>query len=659
MRTQPLQRTQWPARTARACVLLLLAAPGCNYNTDPLIGTTTLWVSVRTTGDDVDLDGYEVTVDGIRQQAVRLYGTAVIRGLRTGDHLVALTGVAENCTVSGLHPRPVTVKQDERTQVTLVVGCRGTGVEVRNTTTGLDLDPDGYLVQVDGGPYSELATNGTTTIIHLRAGSHTVALSAVTANCIVGDPNPRTVMVATGETVPVPFMISCVATTGSIEVTAVTSGGDIDPDGYTVQVDDGPALTLAPNGTTTIAGVQSGDHSVRLGGWASHCTVAGQNPRTVLVTGGGVTRDTARTRFEVTCVTTTGTVVVTSVSSGIDPDPNGYTVQLDGNLSQALPTNGMVTLSRVIAGDHSVRVDSVASNCSVIGPNPRTMRVTVGDTARTTFEVRCVTVKKLAFVAAVYQIAVAYADGSNVVTLAQGSGPAWSPDGTRIAFTAIECYDNYYSYDCYATGLSVINADGSGVVRLTDRPNDFAPAWSPDGSKIAFASSRTEPAQVHLMNADGSGIVRVTSTVGGAIDPDWSPNGTLIAFTCRVASDNVDICTVKPDGTGLVRLTSDPADDRNPAWKPDGSKIAFVTNRYGVGELVVMNADGSGLTRILLGTEVSDPAWSPDGTKIAFAEIACDDYYGCYSSGLFVINADGTGLTRLTTGNDTAPAWRP
>jgi TolB protein len=124
---------------------------------------------------------------------------------------------------------------------------------------------------------------------------------------------------------------------------------------------------------------------------------------------------------------------------------------------------------------------------------------------------------------------------------------------------------------------------------------------------------------------------------------------------------NSEIYTVNPDGTGVVRLTNDPADDLTPAWSPDGQKIVFTrapsrASQEFAGEVMVMNADGSGETALGPGYE---PSWSSDGSKIVFG-VLVDNY--CNEDSIWTMNADGTGRGFLTCGGGDfahTPAWSP
>ena len=114
-------------------------------------------------------------------------------------------------------------------------------------------------------------------------------------------------------------------------------------------------------------------------------------------------------------------------------------------------------------------------------------------------------------------------------------------------------------------------------------------------------------------------MTRLTS--GPDAEEAWSPDGTHIAFSSSREDDNVDIYTMRSDGTDITRLTTDAAYDNFPTWSPDGSEIAFVRGTGGDEyDIYVMNADGTGATNITNtpGYPEFEPDWSPDGTKIAF-----------------------------------------
>jgi hypothetical protein len=352
-------------------------------------GAGDLAVTASTTGSDLDPDGYTVTVDGGASQAIGINGSVTFLGLAEGDHTVELTGAAGNCTVSGPNPRTVTVPSGGTATTTFAMTCvtRQGDLAVNTSTTGQDLDPDGYTVTVDGGPSQAIGINGSVSFTGLAEGDHTVELTGVAGNCTVSGPNPRTVTVSFGATAATAFAVTCTARVGDLTVTTATSGQDLDPDGYTVTVDGGPSQAIEINGSVTFTGLAEGDHTVELTGVASKCTVSGANPRTVTVPYGG----TATTAFAVTCTSPGGDLAVSTTTTGSDLDPDGYTVTVIGEPSQAVGINGSVTFTGLAEGDHTVELTGVAGNCTVSGPNPRTVTVPSGNTATTTFAVTCVT----------------------------------------------------------------------------------------------------------------------------------------------------------------------------------------------------------------------------------------------------------------------------
>jgi Tol biopolymer transport system component len=227
---------------------------------------------------------------------------------------------------------------------------------------------------------------------------------------------------------------------------------------------------------------------------------------------------------------------------------------------------------------------------------------------------------------------------------------AWSPDGRRIAFSAIQDGD-------VDPELFVLNAAGGGVQRLTDNYlADFQPSWSPDGRWIAFTSIRTGLSQIYRMRADGSAQQRLTNAFGNCDSPAWSPRGDLIAFHCAMASEKVSV--MRPDGTHIrVLLPRASTIETKPAWSPDGRVIAFGRGLHGPSwqglGIWTLRPDGRGLRRVV--ADGGAPAFSPDGRWIAFV------WNRDGNQELYKVQADGHGLVQLTNTygvTEGAPGWQ-
>jgi Tol biopolymer transport system component len=208
-----------------------------------------------------------------------------------------------------------------------------------------------------------------------------------------------------------------------------------------------------------------------------------------------------------------------------------------------------------------------------------------------------------------------------------------------------------------------MNADGSGVTRLTNDPaKDMRPAWC--GTRIAFQSDRILAPyyDVFVMNDDGTGATRLTIRNGSSDEyPTWSPSCDRVAYAYDPDGTGAAIRVINADGSDDHTLLGGAGQNNAPAWSPDGTRIAFTSRRDAdqppvrleIREIYVMNADGSGQTR-LTHTDVNawnvEPVWSSDGTQIAFASNRGGHY------AIYVMNADGGGMTQVA---DSAVANRP
>ncbi|HEU4680706.1 MAG TPA: hypothetical protein VFS51_03105, partial [Gemmatimonadales bacterium] len=275
-------------------------------------------------------------------------------------------------------------------------GCGGNGstdvvlpaLSIRTSTSGAEIDPDGYDVQVDGLAVQRIGAEATVTVDRLPDGEHTVTLSGVAPNCAVEGENPKAVTVTSGATATVAFTVTCGAAMGALEVGASTSGSGTDPDGYSLVLDGGDRGPIGLNATTTVGGIQPGPHTVGLTGLAANCQVAGENPRTVTVVAG----ETVQLAFAVACAIpgpTVGSLEISVTTSGPNQDSDGYQVSIDGGASQPVGTNAIFTLANVSAVQHTVLLVGLAPNCAVQGENPIGAAVPAGGVARVTFNVNC------------------------------------------------------------------------------------------------------------------------------------------------------------------------------------------------------------------------------------------------------------------------------
>jgi TolB protein len=530
--------------TATAGIAVPVAfAVSCTSATGSLVVTTT------TTGDDLDPDGYTLTVNGGTGQAIAINTLVTLNDVAAGQRTAELTGVANNCTVTGDNPMTVTVPEDGTVQADFEIACVFiTGsVEVITGTTGDDLDPDGYTVIIDGGVGQAIGINDAVTVSGVLRGQRSVQLLNIESNCVVSGDNPRTVTVPGEGTVQTIFTVVCSPLPGTLQVTANTTGSNLDPDGYLVSVDGGPAQAIGTNWTITINDVAAGDRSVALSDIAGNCSVvSGTNPRTVTVPANG----TASTTFSVACVPQLSNQIV------FDTDRDGnaeiYVMNPDGSGLQRLTNHPGRDAEPYVSFDGT----KIAFASDRDGND---------------------------------EIYVMNVDGTGLVRLTTSAGrdgePAWSRDGTKIAFASERDGDSE---------IYVMNADGSGQVRLTSvAGRDGLPTWSPDGAQIAFTSERDGNLEIYVMNADGTGVAfNLTNNVAHDFVPEYSPTGDRILFTTE-RDGNREVYSMNASGTNPINLTNNAGVDMAADWSPNGLQIVFASGRDGNSEVYVMNADGS------------------------------------------------------------------
>jgi Tol biopolymer transport system component len=230
---------------------------------------------------------------------------------------------------------------------------------------------------------------------------------------------------------------------------------------------------------------------------------------------------------------------------------------------------------------------------------------------------------------------------------------AWSPDGRQVVFTR----GNANEGNTPESALYLMNADGSGARQLTAMPGqEYLPAWSPDGTRIAFVSMDSQHEAIYVINTDGSNWHQITDAAVAAFGPAFSPDGSRIVYTSN-DSGNDQLYIMNADGRNPTQLTSKGTRNWGAVWSPDGSQIAFSSNRDTSLDIYVINADGSGEKRL---TESPDddyaPTWSPDGRQLAFVSWHDD------TADIYVMSADGGSVHNLTNSHALEmhfPKWSP
>jgi Tol biopolymer transport system component len=225
---------------------------------------------------------------------------------------------------------------------------------------------------------------------------------------------------------------------------------------------------------------------------------------------------------------------------------------------------------------------------------------------------------------------------------------AWSPDGTRLLFSRVG-------------RLDVLEPDGSvTIVERTGAADPSEGSWSPDGTRIVYMTDVGEKGYpLRVVNADGSGLVAEfgSETTNGRF-PAWSPDGSTIAFLGG-AFDSPELWLIGADGSDPHMVTGcDPSGVcptwSSPTWSPDGRHLAFAASGSNGDQIYVVGTDGSNLTRLSdVAGFAATPSWSPDGTRIAFT-----DFEGTHDATLELMDADGSSQRSL--GVEVAPglvAW--
>ncbi len=211
----------------------------------------------------------------------------------------------------------------------------------------------------------------------------------------------------------------------------------------------------------------------------------------------------------------------------------------------------------------------------------------------------------------------------------------WSPDGKKLAFSTGSGRDYEIILMDIETGNQNQLSYSAGY--------DAEPSWSPDGSMIAYVHSLDQNPEIQIINLSNSFIDELTDNDNIDSDPDWSPDSKRIAYESSRNNNDTDIYVMNFDGSNQMQLTDNDMDNIDPSWSPDGKKIAYVSQSENSSEIYVMNSDGKNQIRLSQSDSGDfNPSWSPDGKKILFVSSRDGN------NEIYIMNSDGTDQNRIT-----------
>src|SRR5450830_1259090 len=249
-----------------------------------------------------------------------------------------------------------------------------------------------------------------------------------------------------------------------------------------------------------------------------------------------------------------------------------------------------------------------------------------------------------------YRLEVADSDGEGTQVALRSNepiiSPAWSPDGTKVAYVSFEAKKPVVYVQNLITKQRIVVANYKG--------SNSAPSWSPDGTKLAIALARDGLTQVYMVNADGGGLRRLTNTNGIDTEPQFSADGQNIYFTSD-RSGGPQIYKMSANGGDAQRVTFGGSYNISPRISPDGKTLAYISQRGGRFQLYALDLTNGQEQRLSDTVKDESPSFSPNGKYIMYATES-----GRRGS-LAIVSTDGRIKQRLTTqvGDVREPTWGP
>jgi TolB protein len=594
------------------CLFSLLLFFGCKSNSGPETDQGTIKVITITEGENAD--GYNVQIGDEQRINIAANDTLISENLDNGTYKVELLELPEKCSMMGVNPVTVNIKDGQESTVTFNVNCSDSQIktgtlEVVSNTSPANTDFSYSLILNETEEY-EIAANDTLVFNNQEYGSYTLKLNVMPLNCSLEGENPEITQIKSEEKVTVVFNVQC-DITGALEVfttTSIINSEEI----YSFNFGD-EQFEIGANDTVKIAGIEPGDYQLELLDLPPSCTTKSNNPQDVSIS----TNSQKSRKFEIFCQTIFDYKFIVK-STLYEDDTHLYFLYPDGKTERITEDFGGISSPKLSPDKNKIAFTAVLPHV---------------------FEDELYLMNK---------------DGTAIQKITEFPADpeiynyTWTPDGESLLFSG-KTGDETPS-------IFSIDIDSFSINRLTNNPDssDFSPSMAPNGSKIVFHRRKGDSSDIYLMDPDGTNVTNITNLPDRLdVHPHWTPNSEMIYFSSF--SDDIQTTLIYNLSTSSFNELKDSQGDAviDPVWSPDGEKIAYIkpSNKEPNPEtpgynIYVMTANGSNSTKLTEAGELVDntsPNWSPDGTKIAFTR--SDWGWGIMQP--HVMNPDGSEINNL------------